>query len=159
MLKSMMTLSHVKQSILVLSILALSACTTIVEPPAYVTAMNKNTANTVNGINQSVNTIQDNLKLDSQITQKLAMLTNEVQVNNLSHVTHQAVSLDGERYIILSFHTLDNQVYRTRVLESKLNAKTLQQLQQLKGATFIGYMPISGYSQQFFFRNYKDLIF
>lgn len=151
-----MTLSHVKQSILVLSILALSACTTIVEPPAYVTAMNKNTAN---GVNQSLNTIQDNLKLDSQITQKLAMLTNEVQVNNLSHVTHQAVSLDGERYIILSFHTLDNQVYRTRVLESKLNAKTLQQLQQLKGATFIGYMPISGYSKQFFFRNYKNLKF
>lgn len=156
MLKSMITLSHVKQSILVLSILALSACTTIVEPPAYVTAMNQNT---VNGVNQSLNTIQDNLKLDSQITQKLAMLTNEVQVNNLSHVTHQAVSLDGERYIILSFHTLDNQVYRTRVLESKLNAKTLQQLQQLKGATFIGYMPISGYSKQFFFRNYKDLKF
>lgn len=156
MLKSCMTLSHVKQSILVLSILALSACTTIVEPPAYVTAMNQNT---VNGVNQSVNTIQDNLKLDSQITQKLAMLTNEVQVNNLSHVTHQAVSLDGERYIILSFHTLDNQVYRTRVIASKINTQTLQRLQQLKGATFIGYMPISGYSKQFFFRNYKDLIF
>lgn len=157
MLKSCMTLSHVKQSILVLSILALSACTTIVEPPAYVTAMNQNTA--TNSVNQSINTIQDNLKLDSQITQKLAMLTNEVKVHNLSHVTHQAVNLDGERYIILSFHTLDNKVYRTRVIASKINNQTLQRLQQLKGATLIGYMPISGYPQQFFFRNYKDLIF
>lgn len=144
---------------LLLCISSLTACTkTVVFPSLGTTVPNTPNLSTQN-IPSTLNDQNLDIQLNREVTRKLAKLSNEVVVNNLLYVSHQSVMIEGEQYVLLNFHTTDNKVYRTRVLESKLNDKILKQLQQLKGATFIGYMPIKNYPNQYFFRQYKNLKF
>lgn len=138
--------------------LVLSACTKTIIPAPLATQIFGEQANSSVPTTLD-NTIHADLKLDSKITKELAQLNNEVIVSNLLYVTHQAMTIENEQYVLLNFHTTNNQVYRTRVVQEKMNATTLKRLQQLKGATLIGVMPAQGYSNQYFFRNFKDLKF
>lgn len=140
--------------------LVLSACTKTIILAPFASQMLGDTASQTGYTPSTLDdTLNDNLKLDGQITKKLAQLKNEVVVSNLLYTTHQTMTLDKEQYVMLNFHTTDNKVYRTRVVQSKVNDTTLKQLQQLKGATLIGVMPIKAYPNQYFFRNFKDLKF
>lgn len=99
------------------------------------------------------------LQLTQDVAQVLAQRTNEVVVPNIIYVTQDETVIEGTAYKLLNLHTADRKVYRTRVLKEKLTDTTFNRLKSLKGATLIGVIPVSGYQNQYFFRNYKELKF
>lgn len=99
------------------------------------------------------------LQLTQEIAQRLSQLNNEMHVSNILYVTQDKMMIGNIEYTLLSFHTGHSKVFRTRVETSKLNQATFERLKLLKGATFIGVLPIEGHSDEYFFRNYKNLKF
>lgn len=99
------------------------------------------------------------LHLTPEIAQRLTQLRNEVHVPNILYVTQHEMLIENIQYTLLSFHTIDQKVYRTRVESTKLNQATFERLKSLKSATFIGVLPIPDHPEQYFFRNYKNLVF
>lgn len=99
------------------------------------------------------------LQLTQDVAQRLNQLNNEMHVSNILYVTQDKMMIGNVEYTLLSFHTGHSKVFRTRVETAKLNQATFERLKLLKGATFIGVLPIEGHSDEYFFRNYKNLKF
>lgn len=108
---------------------------------------------------QRTNTAPAELQLTQNIARQLTKLNNEIHVPNILYVSTQHMMIEDTPYTLLSLHTTDQRVYRTRVETAKLNQATIERLKALKGATLIGILPIDNYPQQYFFRNYRNLKF
>ncbi|MDO4223491.1 MAG: hypothetical protein Q4D05_05625 [Acinetobacter sp.] len=144
----MMTISRIFMPVCAGVLLSLGACTTVSFSEMTKTSHpNKTTKATTTPI------------LNQDIANKLTLLKNEVRVNNILYVTQDDAVIDGVPYVLLNFHTADKKIYRTRAEFAKMNAQHTEQLKKLKEATFIGVLGLPNTTNEFFFKNFKNLKF
>ncbi|WP_416188824.1 hypothetical protein ACM67B_05670 [Neisseria sp. CCUG17229] len=101
----------------------------------------------------------DGLKqpLQTALQEQIRGLNNQMVVNDIRKVEADRRTVNGREYVALNFHDANGRIFRTRVLASQITEAQIQQFKKVKGATFIGVIPVSNRQNTYMFQRISDM--